>query len=351
MAGRMDYSHGGDIYRQQIELDFSVNLNPLGMPENVKEAIINHVADYETYPDFRAERLCKALSEKEQVPVDNILCGNGATELIYQLVLSQKPQRALILAPAFLEYTKALQVSGCEIDYFVLKEENGFDFTVTEEQKFLAQLENHYDMLFLASPSNPCGRILKHDLIYKICSICKEKQTIVLLDECFLEFTEKTSFVKEISRFPLLFILKAFTKNYSMAGLRLGYGICKDADILAQMTEYAPCWNVNGVAQAAGEAALKNTGYMEKTRQYLEKERKYMKDSIIKLGFNQICGEADFLFFKGIPQLKERMLEKHILIRCCDDYYGIPEGYYRIAIKKHEDNVRFLECLKEIADG
>lgn len=345
------YSHGGDIYRQHVELDFSVNLNPFGMPENVKQAIADHVAGYEAYPDFRSERLCKALAVKEQVPAENILCGNGATELIYQLVLSQKPKRALILAPAFSEYAKALQNVKCDLEHFVLKEKNGFDFTPEEEQRFLKQLENKYDMVFIANPSNPCGITLKENLIYKICSICRKNQTIVLLDECFLEFTETTSFVKEISEFSNLFLLKAFTKNYSMAGLRLGYGICKNADIIEEMRRFAPCWNVSAVAQVAGEAALKNYCYMDKTRQYLEKERKYMKTSLIKLGFNNVCGEANYLFFKGIPRLKERMLEKYILIRCCDDYYGIPEGYYRIAVKKHEDNVRLIACLKEIVNG
>lgn len=346
-----NYSHGGDIYRQHVELDFSVNLNPLGMPDNVKRAIADHVAEYEAYPDFRAERLCKALSVKEQVPMENILCGNGATELIYQLVLSQKPKRALILAPAFSEYMNALQNVECNLEQFVLKEENGFDFTPEEEQRFLAQLKNNYDMVFLANPSNPCGITLKEDLIIEICRICKEKQTIILLDECFLEFTDKTSFVKEIQEFPNLFLLKAFTKNYSMAGIRLGYSICGNTDILEEMRRYAPCWNVSAVAQAAGEAALENSGYMDKTREYLEKERKYLKESMIKLGFNEACGEANYLFFKGIPRLKERLLEKQILIRCCDDYYGIPKGYYRIAVKKHEDNVRLITCLEEIVNG
>lgn len=346
-----NYGHGGDIYRQKAEMDFSVNLNPLGMPGNVKEAIVSHLADYEAYPDYRAEALCEALSRKEQVPAEYILCGNGATELIYQLVMARRPRRALILAPAFSEYKNALETVACKTDYFVLKEESGFDFTPQEEQLFFEKLEKKYDMVFLANPSNPCGISLKQDLIFEMCSICAEKQTIVLLDECFLDFTENTSLVQDIHRYPNVFVLKAFTKNYSMAGLRLGYGICKDTEMLEDMRKYAPCWNVSAVAQTAGLAALENDGYMERTREYVAKERKYLKNGMVKLGFNHISGEADYLFFKGIPQLKERMLEKYILIRCCDDYYGLPAGYYRIAVKKHEDNVRLLACLEEIVNG
>lgn len=349
----MNDCHGGDIYRQNVKLDFSVNLNPLGMPDNVKEAVIRHIDDYENYPDFRAERLCTALSDKEQVPAEYILCGNGATELIYQLVLSQKPRRALILEPAFREYESALQTVGCEICRFVLKEENGFDWTEDEEAKFLGELDKHYDMVFLANPSNPCGIILKQDLIYEICRICGENETLLMLDECFLEFTGQTSLVQAVpvAAKPQIFILKSFTKNYSMAGLRLGYGICGDTKVLKAMQRISPCWNVSAAAQTAGEAALKNVDYMAAARQYLQKERNFLKEHIIKLGFNAVCGEANYLFFRGVPRLKEKMLAKGILIRSCDDYYGVPEGYYRIAVKKHEENIRLLVCLEEIVNG
>ena len=347
----MNDCHGGDIYRQHVELDFSVNLNPLGMPENVKEAVIRHTDSFETYPDCRSERLCAALAKKEQVPSGMLICGNGATELIYQLVLSQRPQKALILAPAFMEYESALSAVGCEICHYVLKEENGFRFTREEEENFLNELTKQYDMLFLASPSNPCGIILKHDLIDKICRICGEKQTVLMLDECFVDFTDQESFVQAVHRYGHLFILKSFTKNYSMAGLRLGYGICGNAKILGKMQEISPCWNVSSVAQTAGEAALQNQDYMRATRQYLQKERNFMEERMIKLGFNNIYGEANYLFFKGVPQLKERMLAKGILIRCCDNYYGVPQGYYRIAVRKHDENIRLLECLEEIVNG
>lgn len=344
-------SHGGDIYRQNVELDFSVNLNPLGMPANVKEAIINNIDGYETYPDLRAEKLCRALAEREAVSAGNIICGNGATELIYQLVPAEKPGKALILAPAFKEYESALHVVGCEIHHFVLKEENGFDFTAEEENRFLSELEKKYDMVFIANPSNPCGITLKQDLMIKICRICEEKRTLLLVDECFLDFTEQTSLAKAVQEYRQLFVLKSFTKNYSMAGLRLGYGISGNKELLERMMKAAPCWSVSSVAQVAGEAALKNTDYMTRTREYLEKERIFVKNSMVKLGFNIICGEANYLFFKGIYHLKELLLAQGILIRSCDDYFGVPEGYYRIAVRSRKDNIRLLECLEEIVNG
>ncbi|MCM1466841.1 MAG: aminotransferase class I/II-fold pyridoxal phosphate-dependent enzyme [Alistipes sp.] len=343
--------HGGDIYRHHVELDFSVNLNPLGMPENVKEALVSQIERYETYPDCRSERLREALAQKEQVPVETVICGNGATELIYQLVLSVKPRKALILAPAFGEYESALAAVECNVEHFVLKEKNGFGFCGGEEKEFLKELTKPYDMLFLASPSNPCGITLKHDLIDEICCICGENKTLVVLDECFVEFTLQESFAQAVHRYRGLFILKSFTKNYSMAGLRLGYGICADETVLEKMRNVSPCWNVSAAAQTAGEAALMNGDYMEKTRQYLQKERNFLKENMVKLGFNIIYGEANYLFFKGIPDLKERMLAKGILIRGCDDYYGVPSGYYRIAVKSHSDNMRLIKCFKEIVNG
>lgn len=343
--------HGGDIYRQRVELDFSVNLNPLGMPENVKEAVISHIDSYGTYPDCRSEKLCAALAKKEQVPFEAVLCGNGATELIYQAVWSHRPKKALILAPAFMEYESALLAAGCGVSHFVLKEENGFRLTKRERERFFKELEKRYDMLFFASPSNPCGTTLKQDLLNEICCICEENRTFVFLDECFLDFTEQESFVQAVRRYRQLFILKSFTKSYSMAGLRLGYGICGNAEILENMRRISPCWNVSSVAQAAGEAALQNKEYMQMTRNYVRKERKFLKSQLIKLGFNNVSGEANYLFFKGTAKLKEQMLAKGILIRSCDDYYGVPAGYYRIAVKTHDENIRLLEALEESRNG
>lgn len=343
--------HGGDIYRQHVDLDFSVNLNPLGMPENVKRAVISHIDGYQTYPDCRSEKLCAALAKKEQVPFETILCGNGATELIYQAVWSRRPKKALILAPAFMEYESALSAAGCQVSYFVLKEENGFGFTQNEQAQFLEELTKCYDMLFLASPSNPCGILLKHDLMFEVCRICEKNSTFIFLDECFLDFTGQESFVQAVRRYRQLFILKSFTKNYCMAGLRLGYGICGSVEMLENMRRISPCWNVSSVAQAAGEAALQNEAYMQTTREYVRKERDFLREKMIKLGFNNVHGEANYLFFRGIPKLKERMLAKGILIRDCSDYYGIPKGYYRIAVKSRADNIRLVEALEESVNG
>lgn len=347
----MNDCHGGDIYRQHVELDFSVNLNPLGMPENVKEAVISHIDSYMTYPDCHSQNLRAALADKEQVPFETVLCGNGATELIYQAVWARRPKKALILAPAFMEYESALSAAGCEITYFVLKEENGFQFTKEEQARFLKELQNQYDMLFFASPSNPCGILLKHDLILETCHVCEITGTFVFLDECFLDFTKQESFVQAVRRYRQLFILKSFTKNYCMAGLRLGYGICGDAEMMEQMRRISPCWNVSSVAQAAGEAALQNKEYMKTTREYVRKERIFLKGQLVKIGFNNIFGEANYLLFKGVPKLRERMLARGILIRNCDDYYGMPAGYYRIAIKSHVDNIRLTKALGECIDG
>ena len=164
--------HGGDWmgYRERFgrdALDFSANVSPLGLPEGVAQAIRDALPLADRYPDPLCRTLRAALSRAEGVPQERILCGNGAADLIFRLVLAKKPRRALLPAPTFAEYASALKTVGCEVEYFFLKEEN--DFEITEE--LLSALHETIDMVFLCQPNNPTGQIVTSDFLEKLLKI------------------------------------------------------------------------------------------------------------------------------------------------------------------------------------
>lgn len=347
------YQHGGDIYtHENIIMDFSVNLNPLGMPQSVKRAIRMNLSDYETYPDYSCRKLRQKLSEKEGVDSEHILCGNGAAELIYDVVRAANPEKALILVPAFSEYEKALRSVNCHVDYFYLPKEQ--DYSLEEGDVFLRllmQLEEKYDMLFLCNPNNPTGGILKQDLIVRMLRKCAAFGTRIVLDECFIDFTGEESLASQIVAYPNLVVIKAFTKIYSMAGIRLGYALCSDEKLRNRILSMRQCWNVSSIAQRAGVAALEENDYLERTRAYVQKERKYMEKQLIKLGFNTVKGVANYILFHTKSEqinLWEELYKKQILIRQCDDYIGLKMGYYRIAVRRHKENKQLIQAIREI---
>ena len=341
----MKHVHGGDIYRHRGCLDFSSNINPLGTPDSVKKAVMESLDHLAEYPEPGSGSLCKAIAEAEQVPYDSVLCGNGAAELIFSVVNTARPKEALLPAPAFAEYEQALRMNGCLVRHCFLKEENGF----APDLSFCDQITEKTDMVFFCNPNNPTGRSVGKEFLEKLLARCKETGTILFLDECFGDFAEDPDEISckgALDRFPNLFILKAFTKRYGMAGLRLGYGMCSDYAFLGKVRESIQPWNVSVPAQMAGIAALSETGFAEKARAVIFQERPFLKKTLQEAGFRVFPSDANYLFFKGREDLADRLLEQGILIRDCSNYAGLSRGFFRIAVRTHPENRILAAALK-----
>ena len=234
----MKLVHGGDTvgYRERYghdALDFSANVSPLGVPEAVARAIGEAAFQADQYPDPLCRALTAALSQTEAVPKAWILCGNGAADLIFRLALAEKPKHALVLAPTFAEYAAALETVDCEIHRHMLREEN--DFALTDD--VLNAIEPPIDRVFLCQPNNPTGQAADRTLMRRILAKCEAVGARLAVDECFLDFLpdgEAWTMKPELAAHPGLFILKAFTKLYAMAGIRLGYALCADRALLEE---------------------------------------------------------------------------------------------------------------------
>lgn len=221
------------------------------------------------------------------------------------------------------------------------------------DDSFLEEISKGFDIIFLCNPNNPTGILTDRDFLMKVLKKCREHSVFLVVDECFLDFVkepESYTLKDVLKEYQNLFLLKAFTKRYAMAGVRLGYGLTANQDLLQKMESVTQPWNVSSLAQAAGLAALKETEYVKEGRETVFKEQEFLKKEMRELGFTVFPSEANYIFFKGERNLFEKCVEKSVLIRDCSNYPGLEAGYFRIAVKNHEDNKTLIRALKEIAE-
>jgi histidinol-phosphate aminotransferase len=345
--------HGGDIYSQQVQYDFSVNENPLGIANYVRATMKNAVNDCRRYPQYGSERLREAIAQTLGVRANQVLCGNGASELFAAIVHAFRPKKVVIPQPAFYGYEWAAQMVDAQICHVELKEEASFFVTET----LLDSLEQDVELLFLASPSNPVGNRIPSERLERILQKCREKAILVVLDECFIEFTGEEGALAFVDEYPNLILVRAFTKTYAMPGVRLGY-LVGAKERCEQIAKQLPEWNVSVLAQQAGLAILTDVPekwirkqYLDDTTHLIQEEKKFLIQELICI-FGQkmkiFASDANFLLLRtGVPIYK-KLLEQGILIRDCSNYRGLGEGYYRIAVRTHEENVALVAAMRGI---
>ena len=338
--------HGGDIYGGGVTLDFSANTNPFGTPAGVLKAVAAALPEMHRYPDPYCRLLVENIAEFEGVDKECILCGSGAAELIYAYCGAVHPKRALELAPTFSEYSLGLKRVGCAVQRCCLTPDNDFRL----DEHFLRHLEDTApEAVFLCNPNNPTGALIDPELLKKILDFCKEANIRLFLDECFLDLSDDGKSMKPyLQDNPNLFLLKAFTKSYGMAGIRLGYGLCSDAGLLKAMAQEVQPWNVSSLAQAAGVAALKEQDFLKKTRALIQAERPWLQERLEGFGFRVCPSSANYLLFQGPTELHRKLKAQGIAIRSCDNYPGLTSGWYRIAVRRHEENEALIAAIGSI---
>lgn len=339
--------HGGDIYRNKVELDFSININPAGVPDDMIAALHKAVDDSTCYPDMEAMELRNSISKLTGAERKEIICGNGASELFLAIVHALKPKKTVIPVPSFYGYEKAVLAGGGIIDWYQMSQEVNYCI----DRGIIKRLNEDTDMLFLASPNNPVGNVIPKRLLEQILNHCHKKKIIVVLDECFMGFTEgqkKDSFLLRTKEFDNLILVSAFTKIFAIPGVRLGYLVCSNQIILDKIKNQLPEWNISGFAQKAGIAAKTQRKYLEESRKMIGEERRFLTEELKNLGVTVFSGEANYLMLWTSFSLYENLLQHKILIRDCSNFRGLMKGYYRISVKKREHNERLLLAVREV---
>ena len=362
--------HGGNIYKifreKNIDkiLDYSSNINPYGLPENLKKEIFEKLFVLERYPDPDYIELREKIAEKNNLNIENIIVGNGATEIIFLFMKILSPKKVLIVSPTFGEYERAIKAStlandSLEINYFELKETENFVLNVKNLE---TELENNYDLLILCNPNNPTGQFLKLKKLEEILKICEQKNTKLFVDEAFVEFVEdweNESIINSKENKENLFVIRAFTKFFAIPGLRLGYGICFNNNLLKKMLEKKEPWSVNNIADLAGKTVLDDENYIQKTKEWIKDQKKYMYENLNKIeGLRAYKTEVNFILLKiednllekglDVKNLRKKMLEKGILIRDASNFIYLDKHYFRLAIKDKLNNEKVIETLTSI---
>ncbi|MCY7007058.1 histidinol-phosphate transaminase [Fusobacterium simiae] len=351
--------HGGNIYKFQRErrdniLDYSSNINPLGVPQKFIDIAKESFDKLVNYPDPYYIELREKIAEFNSASIDNIIVGNGATEILFLYMKALKPKKVLLLAPCFAEYERALRSASAKIEYFELKESENFYPNIKNLKK---EIENNgYDLLLFCNPNNPTGQFIKLEDIEEIIKIFENKNTKIFVDEAFIEFIENWK-EKTVSllKNKNIFIMRAFTKFFAIPGLRLGYGIGFDEDILKKMWEEKEPWTVNTFANLAGLTMLNDKEYIEKTERWILEEKDFIYKKLSEFKYLKVYKtECNFILIKlsniSSENLRDKMIEKNILIRDASNFKFLDNRFVRLAIKDRNSNLKMLETLAEFIE-
>lgn len=341
--------HGGDIYRNRdIRLDFSVNTNPLGAPSKVKEAAQEAAGLLEQYPDPRQEELRKRLADVLVCEPEEVLVGNGASELFMDIVYTYRPGRIGVVTPSYGGYKYAAQAAGADLVEYPLKEKTGFLL----DEDISTMIDSGIDMLVLATPNNPTGRTIPLPMLEKILKHCQRKNIMVVMDECFMALCDQNDDYEDFffkSTFDNVIRVSALTKSFAIPGARLGY-LRAPKKITEQIAIHQSEWNISIFAEKCGIASTDEGDYLIRSRAFLRTERGFVQSGLLGMGLVVFPGEANFLMVKTAIPLYDKLLEKGILIRKLSDFDGLGDDYYRIAIKDRPKNMQLLAAVQEIVN-
>ncbi len=354
--------HGGIDYAEiemlgiapQDILDFSANLNPFGPPPGVMEALRDMLAarlsePISHYPDSEAGDLRRALAEKLGIKAESILVSSGSTELIRLAALAYfgREEQVLLIEPTYGEYQLACQIVGASFIKQQLSAQNGFWLNVDETVEIIRQ--HRPKGIFVCNPNNPTGRYLSRADFERIldASSGQSGNSLVVLDEAYVSFVDNAwSSVNMIERGNLL-VLRSMTKDYAMAGLRLGYGVARE-EIISILHRICPPWNVNAMAQKVGIIAVNAEEYLKRCQTELRDVKNYLITELSDLGLQPLPSEANFFLVEvgDAAQFRHALLERKILVRDCTSF-GLP-SYIRIAPHTLPECQRLIAAIKEL---
>ncbi|HBF40128.1 MAG TPA: threonine-phosphate decarboxylase [Firmicutes bacterium] len=359
-----DYEHGGNVYRMaqslnvdpQTILDFSSNINPLGMPEPLKERFIASIDKLTCYPDPEYRALRENIAHYLDIPYSQIIPGNGASEIIALLLNSLRPKTLLLCAPTFSEYENAARLAGVDIQYHTLSKEDGFQLNLT---KLAAHLDN-VDCLFLCNPNNPTSALLSLAELTNLADLTKHKKIIFVIDESFIELTSegnRNSMVPRLKSFDNLFIIRSFTKIFAIPGLRLGYGLGSPQWIEMMAQSRLP-WSVNAIACLVGDYLWEAPDFLDKTSKWLVTEKNWLYEELQKIScLKPFPPQSNFILVQILsPQLsaatlQDKLATQGILIRNAANFHSLNEQFFRVAVKNRIHNERLVKILQQVMTG
>ncbi len=362
MLKHKDHFHGSDLekieaiygIKKEDIISFSANVNPLGISPLLKEHLANHISVIESYPDREYTALRKSIADYTKGDFDHILVGSGTTELISLVIELRRPKKAFILGPSYSEYERSISLCGGSCVYYPLQEAHDFQLQIDD---FISHLTDDMDFLILCNPNNPTGTAIANKDLRRILNACMEHGIFVMIDETYIEFATDISKYEAISLtfdYNNLIVLRGISKFFAAPGLRLGYAVTGNQEIIQKYKTSSNPWSINSLAALAGEVMFQDQEYIQKTRDLIQKERTYCYEFLSKeKDFQPFAPVANFMLVRlcnpklSANDLFERCIQKGLMIRNCTTFPFLDEHFVRFCFMKPEDNRTLLQTFVE----
>ena len=360
MISHKDHFHGSDlekieeiyhIPKEQI-ISFSANVNPLGLSPLLKRTLAEHIDVLQSYPDRKYHTLKESIASYVGTSAQNIVVGNGTTELISLFIELVAPKKALIVGPTYSEYERSVSLAGGQSFYYALKEEHDFKLNVSH---FLEKLNDSIDLLILCNPNNPTSSAIPKADMRKILDCCMEHGIFVMVDETYVEFVEDLADISSVSLandYTNLVILRGVSKFFAAPGLRLGYAITGNRALHSRYDDKSNPWTINSLAALAGEMMYRDTDYIRQTRDLISSERDRIYARFLASdSYQAYKPHANFMLVKikdpslTSGDLFDRCIREGLMIRDCSTFPFLSNRFIRFCFMKPEDNDKLLSCL------
>ena len=359
------YFHGGNVwefaetYGIPVDemIDFSISTNPFGAPETALESIRGHLSLVKHYPDPDPDWLLETLAKSAGVKPNNVILGNGSTELIYLFgeVFLEDGYEAVIPIPSFSEYKAAIERFGGCMSFLVCDSSKNFYLNIEELEKTISKKTR---IIFICNPNSPTGVLYDKDVLLRIIRFAAERNIFVFLDEDYIDFVDdakRYSLAEYVNEYDNLFVLRSLTKFYGLAGLRIGYGI-GSPELVTALNNVKMPWSVNSLAMFATDAAINDIAFIKKSRLLVSQNRREMLEMFRSISWLKVYpSETNFVLLEIIQgdltstQVKEALAKKGLLIRDCKDFDGLNNRFFRVTVRRLEENKKLIEEIKSVA--
>ncbi len=362
MIKQKEHFHGSDL--EKIEkiygickddiTSFSANVNPLGISPKLRDTLASHVDSITTYPDREYTSLRSCIADYVGADMNHILVGNGSTELISLIIQIEHPKKAMIIGPTYSEYEREVKLGGGTTIYYPLKESDDFQLQTDD---FISKLNETIDMLVICNPNNPTSTCIRNREMRRILDACKEHGIFVMIDETYVEFAsdvEKVTAVALTKYYDNLIILRGTSKFFAAPGLRLGYAVTGNRDLLKSLSTRQNPWSISSLAAIAGEIMFTDQEYAEQTRSLISAERERIYQMLRAHDDYKVYEpSANFLLVKLLREdqtsdaLFDKAIRRCMMIRDCSTFPFLDDRYIRFCIMSPEMNDKLLACILE----
>lgn len=363
MLTHKDHFHGSDLekiekvfgIKKENIVSYSANVNPLGISHKLREVLSQHLDAITRYPDREYTKLRQCIANYTGAQMENIIMGNGSTELISLFIQTNHPKKAMILGPTYSEYERDINLGGGTCIYFPLKEENNFQMDVNA---LCHQLDDNLDLLVLCNPNNPTSSAITRKEMRRILDACMEHGIFVMVDETYVEFAPDEKNVTSVSLtnyYSNLIILRGTSKFFASPGLRLGYAITGNRDVAKEINTRKDPWTINSLAEIAGQIMFQDQDYIRETKELITSERARLYQELSSWDTVRVYEpQANFILMKILKEgvdaeiLFEHCIRKGMMIRNCSTFPFLDSQFIRFCIMSPEDNDRLMDAFREL---